>query len=85
MGNSGTNGTIILTNMVDDFYKTIAQKLGHKTFTRQIFVQSPGQTVEAFLSLESISYTFCVVPIPVVDRYKIIVESTFTTRKYEHL
>ena len=85
MGNSGANGTIIFTDTIEDFYEIIAQKSGHTTFTRRIFLKSPGQTVEAFLSFESVSYTFHVVPIPVVDRYEIIVESTFTTRKYEHL
>ncbi|KAL3790397.1 hypothetical protein ACHAW5_008354 [Stephanodiscus triporus] len=79
MGNSGTDGTIIFTDMVEDFYEVIAQKSGHTSFTRRIFLESPGQIVEAFLSFESVSYTFRVVPVSVVDRYKIIVESTFTT------
>ena len=80
-GNSGMNGSITITGLVEDFYKVIARKPRHKTFTRNVVLKVPGQTVRAFLSFEPVSYTFYVVPIPVVDKYKIIVESTFTTCK----
>lgn len=80
--NSGKNGSIAITGIAEDFYEIIARKAGHKTFFRRLFIESPGQTVKAFLSFESVSYTFYVVPIPVVDKYKLIVESTFSTCKY---
>ena len=83
-GSSGMNGTIALIGIVEDFYEIIARKPRHKTFTRKIFLKSPGQTVKAFLSFESVSYTFYVIPIEVADKYKIIVESTFTTGKCKH-
>ncbi len=83
-GSSGVNGTITLIGMVEDFYEIIARKPRHKTFTTKIFLKSPGQTVKAFLSFESVSYTFVVIPIAVTDKYNIIVESTFTTCKCKH-
>lgn len=79
--NSGSNGTIAITGITEGFYEIIARKTGHKTFMRKIFIESPGQTVKAFLSFESVSYKFYVVPIPVVDKYTLIVQSTFTTCK----
>ncbi len=83
--NSGVNGTIAIAGMVEDFYEIIARKSRHKTFTKRILLESPGQSLKAFLSFESVSYKFYVVSIPVVDKYKLIVESTFTTSKYLHL
>ncbi len=80
--NSGVNGTIAISDMVEDFYEIIARKSRHKTFTKRILLKSPGQSVKAFLSFESVSYKFYVVSIPVVEKYKLIVESTFTTSKY---
>ncbi len=85
VGYSGMNGSIAITSIAEDFYEILAWKSRHKTFTRKSFLKSPGQTVKAFLSFQSVSYTFYVVPIPVVDKYKIIAETTFTTGKYEHL
>lgn len=78
-GNSGVNGTIVFDDLVEDFYEITAQKLSHATFHTTIFLESPGDLVEAFLQYETVSYTFSVVPIAVTDKYEIIVEATFTT------
>jgi hypothetical protein len=80
-GNSGSNGTIVFDNLLEDFYEIIVQKQSHGAFRKTVFLEAPGQIVEAFLQFEAVSYTFSVVPIPVTDKYEIIVETTFTTRK----
>jgi hypothetical protein len=78
-GNSGANGTIHFTDLVEDFYEITAQKLGHSSARTTVFLESPGDLVEAFLQYEAVSYTFSVVPIEVVDKYEIVVETTFKT------
>lgn len=81
-GTSDTNGTITFTDMFEDFYEIVAQKKNHATFRKKIFLEAPGQTYEAFLQYDAVSYVFSVVPIAVTDTYEIIVETTFTTREY---
>lgn len=76
--NTGENGTIIL-NLMEDIYEITAQKASHSTFRRTVFLRTPGQTVEAFLQFDAVSYTFTVITVPVTDKYEIIVETTFTT------
>ena len=78
-GNSGVNGSIVFNNLVEDFYEITAQKLSHASFRTTIFLESPGDVVEAFLQYKAVSYTFSVVPIEVVDKYEIVVETTFST------
>ena len=51
----------------------------YSSFRTTIFLESPGTTVEAFLEYQAVSYTFTVVEIPVVDRYEIVVKTTFKT------
>ena len=80
-GNSGVNGTITFTDMYEDFYEITAQKRSHATFRKKIFLTAPGQTYEAFLQYEAVSYVFSVVPVPVTDTYEIIVETSFKTRE----
>lgn len=80
---SGPNGTIVLSDLVEDAYEIQAQKLGHKAFRQTIFVSAPGARVDAFLQYQTVSYTFRVIPVPVLDRYEIIVETRFkTSEKY---
>ncbi len=81
-GITDANGTITFAELFEDFYEIVAQKKNHATFRKQIFLQAPGQTYEAFLQYEAVSYVFSVVPVPVTDTYEIIVETTFTTREY---
>jgi hypothetical protein len=81
-GSSGPNGTITFPELYEDFYEVTAQKAYHSTFRKQIFLTAPSQTYEAFLQYQAVSYVFSVVPIPVTDKYEIIVETTFRTRKF---
>jgi len=76
---SGPEGNITFPDLVEDVYEIYAQKLKHQPFRTTIFLEAPGQTVLAFLQAEVVSYTFTVVPVEVVDRYIIEVESTFET------
>jgi len=79
-GTTDTNGTITFAELFEDFYEIVAQKKNHATFRKQIFLQAPGETYEAFLQYEAVSYVFSVVPVPVTDTYEIVVETTFTTQ-----
>lgn len=81
-GNSGPNGTITFPDLYEDFYELTAQKAYHSTFRKKIYLTAPGQTYEAFLQYEAVSYVFSVLPIPVTDTYEIVVETTFKTRKF---
>jgi len=76
---SGPNGTAIFDGLLEDYYEVYAQKLGHQPFRKEIYLQPPGLVVEAFLMTESVSYTFTVVPVEVLDKYIIEVQATFET------
>ena len=76
---SGPSGTAVFDELVEGFYEVVAQKLGHQTFRQTIFLDSPGYTVEAFIQAAQVSYTFRVVPVEVLDKYIVIVETTFET------
>ena len=78
-GTTDTNGTLIFPDLVEDLYEVTAQKLGHSSFRTETLLVAPGQTVSAFLQYEVVSYTFSVVPVPVLDKYVIEVETTFKT------
>lgn len=84
-GDSGANGTITFDDLYEDFYEVTAQKAQHSTFRKQIFLTAPGQSIEAFLQYEAVSYVFSVVPIEVTDKYEIIVETTFSTGEFKPL
>lgn len=51
-GNSGPNGTIVFSDMYEDFYEITAQKARHSTYRKKIFLSAPSQTYEAFLQYE---------------------------------
>jgi hypothetical protein len=76
---TGPNGTLVFDDLVEDMYEVVAQKLGHKSFRRQIYLVSPGQTMIAFLQFQAVSYTFTVVPVEIVDKYIIDVQADFET------
>jgi hypothetical protein len=80
--NSGPNGTIVFNDLLEDFYEVTAQKAQHGTFRKTIFLQAPGQLLDAFLEFEAVSYVFSVIQVPVTDKYEIVVETTFTTRRF---
>jgi len=77
--NSGSNGTVLFTELVEDFYEINAQKIGHKSFRTTIMLRPPGQSVEAFLQMEVVSYKFTVVPVYIKDTYTIEVKTIFKT------
>ena len=79
-GSSGENGTITFPDLFEDFYEIRAQKIGHSSFIREVFVEAPGISVEAFLQVNPVSYTFSVVEVPVLDTYVVTVKSTFETQ-----
>lgn len=64
---SGPDGIVTFDDLVEDVYEITAQKLGHSQFSTTILLQAPGQTVQAFLKAQVVSYTFTVVEIPVVS------------------
>lgn len=80
-GDSGQNGTITFSGLYEDFYEVTAQKAHHSAFRKHIFLTAPGESMEAFLQFQAVSYVFSVIPILVTEKYEIIVETTFTTRE----
>jgi hypothetical protein len=78
-GITGENGTIVFGNLTEDVYEVVAQKLEHKSYRQEILLVSPGVTVLAFLQTEVVSYTFSVVPVPILDKYVVEVETSFKT------
>ena len=77
--NSGPEGNVTFSDLVEDVYEIYAQAPKHAPFRTTIFLQAPGQTVKAFLQAQVVSYTFTVVPVEIVDSYIIEVEATFDT------
>lgn len=76
---SGNNGNVTFPDLVEGLYEIRAQKLKHQPFRTEIYLESPGQTILAFLQTEVVSYTFSVVPVEVIDSYIIEVQATFET------
>lgn len=76
---SGLFGNVTFPDLVEGIYEITVQKLKHRSFRSTIVLESPGQTVLAFLQAEVVSYTFTVIPVEVVDSYVIEIESTFET------
>ena len=78
-GITSENGTIVFGNLTEGVYEVVAQNLEHKSYRREILLVSPGMTLLAFLQTEVVSYTFTVVPVPIVDKYIVDVTTTFKT------
>jgi ABC-type molybdate transport system substrate-binding protein len=78
-GITGDNGTIVFANLTEDLYEVVAQKLEHKSYRQEILLVNPGMTILAFLQTEAVSYTFSVVPVPILDKYVVEVKTSFRT------
>jgi hypothetical protein len=71
-------GELLLTNLAEAFYDLRVEAAGHAPFS-QTFVLQPGRTneISAFLSRQTVRYTWTVEPITIEDRYDIVVETVF--------
>jgi ELWxxDGT repeat protein len=79
---SGTDadGLISLTDLNEGYYTLNVSADSHDTFQQNVYV-SAGKTesVEAFLSRQTVKYTWIVQPTEIKDKYTISVQSTFET------
>jgi hypothetical protein len=79
-GVTGTNGQVLLTGLAEGDYVLEASAAKHTTYRGKVTIV-PGVTTEkeAFLSKQTVTYRWNVVPTEIQDRYKIVLESTFET------
>lgn len=78
-GNPG-DGFFTFTGLMEGYYNLVISADKHSTYRATILVR-PGQTnsVLAFLTRETVSYTWTVTPTEVEDRTNITIETTFET------
>jgi hypothetical protein len=78
---TGLDGTVLLSNLTEAYYLVDVRADDHSPF-RQSALVGAGMTtnVVAFLSRDTVHFTFTVVPTTIEDRYSMTVESTFETQ-----
>jgi hypothetical protein len=71
---------LLLTNILEAHYTLRIDAPDHEPY-QATFLVKPAQTNEviAFLSRQSVRYTWTVTPVTIEDRYEIVVETTFET------
>ncbi len=78
--NDDVDGTTVFRDLPEGYYTVDVSAGKHDSFRTTIFVDG-GETekLEAFLSRQSITYTWTVVETEIEDVYEIVIESTFET------
>ncbi|HTD66094.1 MAG TPA: CARDB domain-containing protein, partial [Candidatus Limnocylindria bacterium] len=78
---TAADGTFLFTNLTEAYYIVDVRAEGHSPF-RETALVAGGQTtnVTAFLTRQTVRYSFTVVPTTVEDRYTFQVDSTFETQ-----
>jgi CARDB/Domain of unknown function DUF11 len=75
------DGTVLLTNVTEAFYILDVKADGHSPYRNSVFVPAGATTnVTAFLTRETVHYSFTVVPTTVQDHYTLQVDSTLETQ-----
>lgn len=79
-GTSGTDGVVNFPALREGYYRIKGRAPSHGNFDRTIYV-APGTTTNlvAFLQLQTVRYTWTVVPTEIPDRYRIVIETEFET------
>jgi uncharacterized protein (DUF697 family) len=78
---TGTNGSILFTNLTEAYYVVDVTAEDHSPFRETTLVAGGVTTnVTAFLPRETVRYTFSVVPTTVEDHYVLEIQSTFETQ-----
>ncbi len=77
---SDANGIADFGPLREGYYEIEATAGQHATYRATHLIQ-PGtpNNIQAFLSRETVSYTWTVVPIQIEDRYKVTIDTTFET------
>jgi hypothetical protein len=78
---TGADGTVLLTNLTENYYIVHVRATNHNAFRESALVVAGQATnITAFLTRQTVSYSFTVVPTTVQDAYIFQVESTFETQ-----
>ena len=79
-GLTGTNGQFLVTRLNEGYYDLEVTADKHTTY-RATHLLKAGLTneVQAFLSRQTVTYTWTVEPVTIEDRYKVTIETTFET------
>ncbi|MFM8004669.1 MAG: carboxypeptidase-like regulatory domain-containing protein, partial [Dolichospermum sp.] len=74
------DGILSKTDLAEGYYKLRITADNHDAYEKNIYI-SAGKTedVQAFLSRQTVKYTWTVTPTEIEDRYTITIESTFET------
>ena len=74
------DGILSKTNLAEGYYTLRISADSHDTYEQNIYI-SAGETedIEAFLSRQTVKYTWTVTPTEIEDRYTISIESVFET------
>ncbi len=78
---TGADGTLLLSNLTEAFYIVDVRADGHSSFRETALVPAGLTTnVVAFLTRQTVSYSFTVTPTTIPDRYTFTIDSTFETQ-----
>ncbi|MFM6224183.1 MAG: CARDB domain-containing protein, partial [Dolichospermum sp.] len=74
------DGILSKTDLAEGYYKLRITADNHDTYEQNIYIGA-GKTenIQAFLSRQTVKYTWTVTPTEIEDRYTITIESTFET------
>ena len=79
-GTTGTNGTLLLSGVQVGSYNVTVQDTGHNAYTGTVVVQAAETaTVTAFMTTDTVTYQWSVVPTTIPDVYSISINTTFKT------
>jgi subtilase family serine protease len=79
-GVTGPDGNLLLTNVPEAYYILEVQAPGHNGWRATVLVLGgQANAFEAFLSRQTVKYTWTVVPTEIEDRTRITIETTFET------
>ncbi|MGB5593786.1 MAG: Calx-beta domain-containing protein, partial [Crocosphaera sp.] len=79
-GVTNESGTINLDNLSEGYYQLNVEAENHDSYQQTIQIQAGEITeVQSFLSRQSVSYLWRVLPTEIEDRYVITIESVFET------
>jgi len=74
------SGNVLINNLVEGFYNIEVQSPGHDSYRNNVQIKAGGTTqLLSFLSRQTVTYTWKVIPTEIVDTYKISLETTFET------
>lgn len=74
------SGNVLINNLAEGFYNIEVQSPGHDSYQNNVQITAGGTTqLLSFLSRQTVTYTWTVIPTEIQDKYKISLETTFET------